>query len=102
MKYQVTLFDDTNTHKPVSAIIETEEKIDLGIKVERSRLANRGIQKICARHLWRGSDLKKFGYLRAKVREYDPDIIARINANRYDAIKEEKYASGEWKRPKSK
>ena len=32
----------------------------------------------------------------------DKEKIERENVARYEALKEEKYASGEWKKPKSK
>jgi hypothetical protein len=51
---------------------------------------------------WTMADLKKNGYTSGKVREYDREKIARENAERYERIKEEKYASGEWQRPKCK
>ena len=51
------------------------------------------------KRLWSNADLKKYEYTRAKVRRYDKEKIAKENAERYEKIKEEKYASGEWKRP---
>ena len=51
---------------------------------------------------WTVDDLKKYGYTKGKIREYDREKIEQENAARYEALKEEKYASGEWKRPKSK
>ena len=48
------------------------------------------------------ADLARYGYTKGKIREYDKEKIEQENAARYEALKEEKYASGEWKRPKSK
>lgn len=42
-------------------------------------------------HLWN---------MKSKMREYDKEKIKAENEARYTKIKEQKYASGEWKRPK--
>lgn len=99
MNYQVTLFCGTGKYKPVSAIV-TSEAVDLTDKVAKKQLVSKGATKICAKHYWSGKDLTRLGYVTAKVREYDPEKIAKENIERYEKIKAEKYASGEWKRPK--
>lgn len=98
MKYQVTLFTDNGKYKPVSALVETNKKIDLTNKSEKIKIVNDGIKKICVKRLWRSMDLKKYGYNRAKVREYIPEKIAQEKKDNYDLIKAIKYSKGEWKK----
>lgn len=101
--YQVTLFSTTGKYKPVSCIITREhvKGIDLSTdKINRKSLVNAGVQAICRTRLWDKKDLTNYGYLKAKVRLFDPVKIKAENAARYERIKAEKYASGEWKAPK--
>lgn len=95
MQYQVTLFTTTGKYKPVSCIIDTEE-------TDKQKLVKLGTEKICRKRYWNKADLMRYGYLKAKVREYDKEKIEEQNKIRYEQIKEEKYATGEWKKPKSK
>ena len=102
-QYQVTLTCPDGRHKAVSTIINREQNIDISlltIKTEKAKILNEGLQKICARHLWKTRDLKVNGYTTAKIRLYDKEKIAEENEANYQLIKEAKYASGEWKRPK--
>lgn len=99
MKYQVTLICTNGKYKPVSTVIEAEGK-NLNILADHKELVTKGIKKICASHSWSAFDLKKYSYTRSKIRVYDKEKIEAENKARYEAIKEEKYASGEWKRPK--
>ena len=101
MDYQVTLFSTTGKYKPVSTIIKADEK-DLNNVEDRKELITKGVKKICANHYWTSYDLKKYSLTRSKVRIYDKEKIEQENKERYEAIKEAKYASGEWKRPKGK
>lgn len=98
-KYQVTLFNTEGKYKPVSCII-SHDPIDLSSKDNKMALIKEGQKKICMQKSWSGKDLIKYKYLAAKVREYDLEKIKAENAARYEAIKEAKYASGEWQRPK--
>ena len=100
-EYQVTLSSTSGKYKPVSCIVKKDNKevITKGREVFIKELQQQGIIKICQKRLWNNSDLKKYGYTKVKVREYDKEKIAKENAERYERIKEEKYASGEWKRP---
>ena len=103
-QYQVTLISATGKYKPISCIITREQATndDLSLDKEvRKTLITLGTQKICNQRLWQKRELLQFGYTKAKVREYDKDKIAKENAERYERIKEEKFASGEWKRPKN-
>jgi len=100
-EYQVTLICESGKYKPVSCIIKSEE-VDLADKVAKRTLVRQGTQKICVKRYWSSADLKRYDYTRAKVREYDKEKIAAEARAKYDAIKEAKYASGEWKRPKGK
>lgn len=93
-KYQVTLFCKDGKYKPVSAIVD-ERLSYASIQLE-------GIRQICMKRGWDKDDLKRYGYTLYKVRPYDKEKIEQENKERYEKIKEEKYASGEWKRPKGK
>ena len=94
--YQVTLSCENGKYKPVSTIVTMEETTD------RKAIMREGQKKIMIKRYWSMADLTRYGYTKGKIREYDKEKIERENAARYEALKEEKYASGEWKRPKSK
>ena len=100
MEYQVTLYCTTKKYRPVSCIIKRENKADLDNASVKRELVTAGMKKICIQRGWSGEDLRAFGYITGKVREYDREKIEAENKARYEKIKEEKYASGEWKRPK--
>ena len=95
-QYQVTLICENGKYKPVSTIVTMEETTD------RRAIMREGQKKIMIKRYWSMADLTKYGYTKGKIREYDKEKIEQENAARYEALKEEKYASGEWKRPKSK
>lgn len=95
-QYQVTLICESGKYKPVSTIVTMEETTD------RKAIMREGQKKIMIKRYWSMADLTRYGYTKGKIREYDKEKIERENAARYEALKEEKYASGEWKRPKSK
>lgn len=95
MRYQVTLMCESGKYKPVSTIVEFDNPIN------KAEIQNKGIVAICIKKGWSKKDLKTYGYTKVKCRVYDPEKIAQENAERYAKIKEEKYASGEWKRPKN-
>ena len=105
-EYQVTLICSTGQYKPVSCLIQEEQEdnsLDLSkVTGSRKKLIDRGIKKICAKRYWSSADLKRYHYTKVKIRLYDKAQIEAENKERYDAIKEAKYASGEWKRPKNK
>lgn len=94
-RYQVTLVCANGKYKPVSAIVN-----DLAETMEKKEILKKGIENICFKRMWTSADLKKFGYTQSKMRIYDPVKIEAENKARYEKIKEEKYASGEWKRPR--
>lgn len=94
-QYQVTLSSTTGKYKPVSCIITT----DLTMEEYKKEIINKGVVKICQKRYWTQRDLKKYGYLKAKVRVYDKEKIEQENKERYEQLKEQKYASGEWQRP---
>lgn len=100
MEYQITLFCTTKKYRPVSCIIKRNDKVDIHNATIKRQLLNDGMKKICIQRGWTARDLATFGYATGKVREYDKAKIEAENAARYEKIKEEKYASGEWKRPK--
>lgn len=93
--YQVTLLCKDNKYKPVSALVVRKEGMD------KRAIQLKGIEKICQKRYWSTKDLAKYGYTICKIRLYDKEKIEQENKERYEKIKEEKYASGEWKRPKS-
>ena len=95
-QYQITLICESGKYKPVSTIVTMEETTD------RRAIMREGQKKIMIKRYWSMADLTRYGYTKGKIREYDKEKIERENAARYEALKEEKYASGEWKRPKSK
>lgn len=102
-QYQITLVSTTGQYKPVSCLVNREQitNEDLTLnKEEKRKLIAEGTIKICQKRLWSKRELTMYGYTKARVREYDKEKIAQENAERYEKIKEEKYASGEWKRPK--
>ena len=101
MKYQITIICTSGKYKPCSTLIESEP-IDLKDATAKKALLSKGVSKICAQHYWGKSDLKRYDYNKVKIREYDIVKIKKENKERYERIKEEKYASGEWKRPKNK
>ena len=94
MEYQITLFDKANKYKPVSAIVKA-------VATEsQSALIKKGVEKICIKRGWDKKDLVRYGYTTVKIRIYDKEKLDKEAEERYNKIKEEKYASGEWKRPK--
>ena len=95
-QYQVTLICESGKYKPVSTIVTMEETTD------RRAIMREGQKKIMIKRYWSMTDLTKYGYTKGKIREYDKEKIEQENIARYEALKEQKYASGEWKRPKSK
>ena len=95
-QYQVTLTSTSGKYKPVSCIIIT----DLTIEANKKDIINKGVTKICQKRYWTQRDLKNYGYLKAKVREYDKAKIEQENKERYEQLKEQKYASGEWQKLK--
>lgn len=103
-EYQVTLTSTTGQYKPISCIVkyeqETEEDLTK-VKEEKVKIQKLGVQKICGKRYWSGADLKKYGYLKAKIRLYDKEAIAKANAENYAKLKEEMYLKGVWKRPKN-
>ena len=100
-QYQVTLMCNNGKYRPVSCLINYEE-LDLTNKEVKKDLVQKGVQKICAKHYWSSVDLKQYGYVTAKVREYDRVKIEAEAKARYSAIKEAHYQDGSWKRPKTK
>lgn len=104
-EYQVTLLCATNQYKPVSCIIKKKQAEDIDLthnKTDKMEIIKEGYKKICAKKYWTKTDLLKYNYTKAKVRLYDKARIEAENKERYEMIKEAKYQSGEWKRPKNK
>ena len=105
MEYQVTLLCSTGAYKPVSCLVKMDQQdsSDLTkVPEQKKKIVNKGIERICVKHYWNSRDLKKFGYTKVKVRLYDREKIEKENKERYERIKQEKYACGEWKAPKKR
>ena len=98
-EYQVTLSCTTGQYKPVSCIIkkDTNEINTIGKSAFVKKIRDEGIIKICQTRRWGNADLKKYGYTKVKMREYDKDKIEQENRERYEKLKAEKKANGEWK-----
>ena len=103
-EYQVTLVCTSGKYRPVSCIVKKDTDVIASIGKEEytKQIRKAGITKICQKRYWSSADLKKYEYTKVLIREYDKEKIAAEAKARYDAIKEAKYASGEWKRPKAK
>lgn len=104
-KYQVTIYCESGAYKPISTIVEIEQEKDIDLtkdKTQRKVIMQRGVNRICASRCWTARDLTKYGYLKVKARAYDKLAILQQKKENYEKLKEEKYASGEWKRPKNK
>jgi hypothetical protein len=104
-KYQVTIMCGSGAYKPISTLIEVEQTDDADLtkdKTKKKEIIQRGVNRICATRYWTSKDLTKYGYTTAKVRVYDRLAILQQQKENYEKLKEEKYASGEWKRPKNK
>ena len=102
-EYQVTLVCASGKYRPVSCIVKKDTNIIASIGKEEytKQIRKAGITKICQKRYWTNADLKRYEYTICKVRVYDKEKIDAENKARDEAIKEAKYASGEWKRPKS-
>lgn len=98
-EYQVTLSSKTGKYKPVSCIVKANEILT---PQQKKEVINKGIVKIAQQRRWTNSDLTKYGYTLVKIREYDKEKIKQENEKRYEQIKKEKYACGEWKAPRKK
>lgn len=99
-QYQVTLICTTNKYKPLSTIVNFEQigNFDLTPNADyKKKIIAQGTEKICIKRGLTGKDLQKMSFLKAKVRAYDKEKIEQDAAVRYEQIKREKFASGEWK-----
>ena len=102
-KYQVTLFCADKKFRPISCLIEVEQMQDVDLtkdKRSKKEIELTGVRKICIQKCWSKSDLLKYNFTRVKVRLYDKEKVDAEKKERYEKIKQAKYASGEWKKPK--
>ena len=89
MDVQVTLFDKSGQHKPVSVVVKgVKDKEDYYNRAKE--IKEKAIIKICQQRGWTAKDLKKFGYVTSKVRVYDKKKIEEEKAKRYEEIKKER------------
>ena len=102
VEYQVTLFSEVSGVKPVSSIVRRSQVVELNDRVKKRYLVNDGVSKICNKRNWSKRDLSRLGYTKVKVRKYEREKVEAEKIARYEAIKEAKYASGKWVRPKGK
>ena len=103
--YQVTLVDNKKKYRPISTIVKVEQAdgIDLTLNAQKKKeIINKGIIKICQKRGWGKLELQVYNYLTALVRKYDGEETKALDKARYEKIKEEKYKTGEWKRPRKK
>ena len=102
-EHQVTLMRASGKYRPVSCLVRkhTDATASIGKEEYAKQIRRAGITKICQKRYWTNADLKRYEYTTCKVRVYDKEKIDAENKARYEAIKEAKYASGEWKRLKS-
>ena len=94
MQLQVTLFDERGKYKPVSTLVEMPKKEVIAKNFKPYR--DKGVQKICAKHYWTAKDIKKY-FTQVKIRIYNEEKVKAEKENRYNEIKRQKFASGEWK-----
>ena len=85
MKLQFTLFSTTGQYKPVSTILEVSSLEEY--KANARQYKDKAIKKIAQQRLWDNKDLIRYSYTTMKVRVYDKEKIAQINAERYEKIK---------------
>ena len=102
VEYQVTLFSEVSGVRPVSSIVRRSQTVELTDKVKKQYLVNDGVSKICNKRNWNQRNLSRLGYTKVKVRKYEREKVEAEKVARYEAIKEAKYVSGEWVRPKGK
>lgn len=69
-KYQFTLFSTTGKYKPVSCMIEAENRMSL---MQGGKDYTRAIQKIMQKRNWKVADIKLFGYTQFKIRKIVED-----------------------------
>lgn len=93
LQIQITLISDKG-NKPVSTVVKAKDLEDW--KANQTAYKTRALQNICAQRYWDKRDLVRHGYTSMKCRRYDSVKIAEENKARYEKIKEEKFASGEW------
>lgn len=65
-KYQFTMYAEK--YKPVSCIVDAENRMDFALGKEPFR---RAIQKICAKRCWTYEELMANGYTKWKVRKVE-------------------------------
>lgn len=95
MQLQVTIFHKTNKYKPISTLVEIP-MTDV-VKKNYQPYKSKAIEKICLQRRWRYADMVNMGYTKVSARVYDKQKIEEEREKRYEEIKKEKFASGEWK-----
>lgn len=98
MQLQVTVFHKENKFKPISTLVEIP--MTEVVKKNYQPYKVKAVEKICLKRNWTYNDMMKLGYNKISCRIYDKQKIEEDNAKRYEQIKREKFASGEWKASK--
>lgn len=98
MQLQVTVFHKEDKYKPISTLVEIP--MSEVVKKNFQPYKAKGIEKICLKRRWTYKEMTKMGYTKITTRIYDKQKIEEENAKRYEQIKREKFASGEWKASK--
>lgn len=74
IEIQVTLFDSNGKYRPISTIVKNVESMDYYTQ-HKAEVQRRAIENICHQRKITFAELKKQGYTKVKVREYDKEKI---------------------------
>lgn len=78
IKLQVTLFCENGKYKPISTIVNIESMEYY--KENKKQVQQKAIENICHKHYTSWNNLKKDGFTKVKVREYDIEKIEKEKA----------------------
>lgn len=88
MTLQLTLISTTGKYKPMSTLLEVESMEYY--TTHKADVQARAVRKICIQRKTEPWCLKRDGYTKMKVREYDKEKIEAENKARYEKIKKER------------
>ena len=72
-EYQVTMMCVTGQYKPISTIVKVEQQDDVNLLLDQEQkknIVNKGVVAICHKKYWTTREVKKYGYIKVKCREY--------------------------------
>ena len=78
IKLQVTLFCESGKYKPISTIVNIESMEYY--EENKKQVQQKAIENICHKHYTSWNNLKKDGFTKVKVREYDIEKIEKDKA----------------------